>query len=129
MQMLPSTAADPNVGIDDIRSLENNIHAGVKYLAFLRDRYFSEPGISPKDRLAFSWAAYNAGPANVRRMRSKASKMGLDPDSWFGQVELAAARTVGNETVDYVRNVFKYYVAYALVRDQLLATTQAALSD
>lgn len=124
MQLLPSTAADPNVGVKNIRNLENNIHAGVKYLAFLRDRYFSEPGITPRDRLAFSWAAYNAGPANVRRMRNKAGEMGLDPDVWFGQVELAAARTVGNETVDYVRSIFKYYIAYTLVRDQLLNAKQ-----
>jgi len=120
MQLLPSTAADPNVGIKNISKLENNIHAGTKYLAFLRDRYFSDPQITAKNQLAFSWAAYNAGPANVRKMRKKAKKMGLDPNVWFGNVELAAARTVGREPVQYVRNIFKYYVAYALVRDKLL---------
>jgi len=120
MQLLPSTAADPNVDIREISKLENNIHAGVKYLAFLRDRYFSDPQITAKNRLAFSWAAYNAGPANVRKMRSKAGQMGLDPNVWFGNVELAAARTVGREPVQYVRNILKYYIAYALVRDKLL---------
>lgn len=128
MQLLPSTAADPNVGIPDIASLDDNIHAGVKYLAFLRDRYFADPAISAKDRLAFSWAAYNAGPAKVRRMRAKAAKMGLDRNVWFGNVEQAAARLVGAETVDYVRDVFKYYAAYALVREQLvgdIANTRA----
>ncbi len=123
MQLLPSTAADPNVGIDDIARLENNIHAGVKYLAFLRDRYFADPQITAENRLALSWAAYNAGPANVRKMRAKAEQMGLDPNVWFGNVELAAAGTVGPEPVQYVRNIFKYYVAYALVRDRLLAST------
>jgi len=123
MQLLPSTAADPNVDIRDISKLENNIHAGVKYLAFLRDRYFSDPQITAKNRLAFSWAAYNAGPANVRKMRDKAKKMGLDPDVWFGNVELAAAKTVGREPVQYVRNILKYYVAYALVREKLMAPT------
>lgn len=120
MQLLPSTAADPNVGIRNISKLENNVHAGVKYLAFLRDRYFSDPQITPKNRLAFSWAAYNAGPANVRKMRAKARKMGLDPNVWFGNVELAAAKTVGREPVQYVRNILKYYIAYALVREKLL---------
>ena len=120
MQLLPSTAADPNVDIKDISRLENNVHAGVKYLAFLRDRYFSDPQITAKNRLAFSWAAYNAGPANVRKMRSKARKMGLDPNIWFGNVELAAAKIVGREPVQYVRNIFKYYLAYALIRDKLL---------
>lgn len=125
MQLLPSTAADPNVGIKNISKLENNIHAGTKYLAFLRDRYFSDPQITAKNQLAFSWAAYNAGPANVRKMRKKAKKMGLDPNVWFGNVELAAAKTVGREPVRYVRNIFKYYVAYALVRDKLLGPTES----
>ena len=122
MQLLPSTAADPNVGFADISSLENNIHAGLKYLAFLRDRYFSDPAITPSNRLAFSWAAYNAGPANVRRMRNKAEQMGLDSNVWFGNVEMAAAKVAGREPVQYVRNIFKYYIAYALIRDKLLAS-------
>ncbi len=121
MQLLPTTAADPNVGVRDISSLENNIHAGIKYLAFLRDRYFSDPQITANNRLAFSWAAYNAGPANVSKMRKKAGQMGLDPSVWFGNVELAAAKIVGREPVQYVRNILKYYIAYALVRDKLLA--------
>ena len=41
MQLLPTTAGDKNVGVDNIEKLENNIHAGAKYLDFLRDRYFS----------------------------------------------------------------------------------------
>jgi membrane-bound lytic murein transglycosylase MltF len=125
MQLLPATAADPNVGIKNISKLENNIHAGIKYLAFVRDRYFSDPQITAKNQLAFSWAAYNAGPANVRKMRNRAKKMGLDPNIWFGNVELAAAKTVGREPVRYVRNIFKYYVAYALVRDKLLGPTES----
>jgi membrane-bound lytic murein transglycosylase MltF len=126
MQVLPSTAADPNVGIPNIRSLENNVHAGVKYLAFLRDRYFSRDEISPTNRMAFALAAYNAGPARVQRLRSRAREMGLDPDAWFGQVELMAAEDIGNETVNYVRNVFKYYLAYALVRDEIIAPRETA---
>ncbi len=120
MQLLPSTATDPNVNIKNISKLENNIHAGIKYLAYLRDRYFSDPQIAEKERLAFSWAAYNAGPANVIKMRSQAEKMGLDSNIWFGNVELAAAKIVGREPVRYVRNILKYYIAYALVREKLL---------
>jgi membrane-bound lytic murein transglycosylase MltF len=114
MQVLPSTAADPNVGIPNIEEVENNIHAGVKYLAFLRDRYFSDPALTPDNRVAFTWAAYNAGPAKVRRMRQLAAKMGLDPNKWFHHVELAAGRIVGRETVKYVADIYKYYVAYSL---------------
>jgi membrane-bound lytic murein transglycosylase MltF len=112
MQLLPSTAADKNVGIPDISTEENNIHAGARYMAFLRDHYFSDPAISPANRMAFSWAAYNAGPAKVRKMRALAKKMGLDPNRWFGNVEVAAARIVGRETVRYVANIYKYYAAY-----------------
>lgn len=116
MQVLPSTAADPAVGIPNIRPLENNVHAGVKYMAYLRKNFFSDNNISPEDRFAFSWAAYNAGPGKVRRMRSLAKKMGLDPNKWFHHVELAAGRIVGRETVKYVSNIYKYYIAYTLAQ-------------
>ena len=119
MQILPATAADPNINIQKIDKLENNIHAGVKYLSFIRDRYFSDPSIADEEKLAFSWAAYNAGPAKVRKMRRKAKEMGLDENVWFGNVEMASAKIVGNETVNYVRNIFKYYIAYKLIRDKL----------
>jgi membrane-bound lytic murein transglycosylase MltF len=118
MQMLPSTAADPNVAIRDIRKLENNIHAGVKYLNFLRKQYYSDPAINPEAQVHFAHAAYNSGPSRVRRMRSLASKMGLDPNKWFGNVETAALRLVGQEPVRYVVNIQKYYIAYKLVLEE-----------
>lgn len=117
MQVLPSTAGDANVGITGISNLENNIHAGVKYLAFLRDQYFSDPAITEEDRLALCWAAYNAGPGNVRKMRALAEQMGLDPDRWFNHVEVAAGRVTGRETVRYVANIYKYYVLYSMVAE------------
>lgn len=116
MQILPTTAADPNVLISDISQLENNVHAGVKYMRFLRDRYFSEPGIDLLDSILLSFAAYNAGPANIIDARQKAAGMGLDPDVWFANVETAAARTVSREPVTYVRNIYKYFIAYKLAR-------------
>jgi membrane-bound lytic murein transglycosylase MltF len=114
MQLLPTTAADKSVGITGIDQLENNIHAGAKYLAFLRDRYFDDPAIEPPARLDFAWAAYNAGPARVRRLRQKASERGFDPNQWFFNVEKIAAEEIGRETVDYVANINKYYLAYRL---------------
>ena len=117
MQIKPSTAADDNVGISDVHLLENNIHAGVKYLAFLRDRYFSDPGIEPAIRVDFAWAAYNAGPARIRKLRAKAEEQGYDPDRWFFHVEKIAAEEIGRETVDYVANINKYYLAYRLQFD------------
>jgi membrane-bound lytic murein transglycosylase MltF len=120
MQVLPSTAADKNVGIADIEELENNIHAGIKYLRFLRDRYFSDPAIDALNQNLFAFAAYNAGPAKIRRLRTEASKMGLDPNVWFGNVDIVAAKRIGRETVQYVSNIYKYYVAYRLARDKRL---------
>ncbi len=117
MQLLPSTAKDKNVGIADISSVENNIHAGAKYLAFVRERYFSDPALREEDRVAFSWAAYNAGPRKVKRMREKTAKLGLDPNRWFGNVEHGALAVVGQETVRYVRNIYKYYVTYKSLLD------------
>lgn len=115
MQLLPSTAADPNVGVPDIEKLEPNIHAGAKYLRFLRDRYFSDPQMSALNQTLFSFAAYNAGPARVRALRSKAAASGLDQNVWFMNVELIAAREIGRETVQYVSNIYKYYTAYSLL--------------
>jgi len=114
MQLLPSTAADPNVGIPDITNLENNIHAGTKYLRFIRDRYFSDPAIDPLNQTLFTFASYNAGPARVRRLREEAAQTGLDANTWFGNVEHVAARRIGRETVQYVSNIGKYWVAYTL---------------
>ena len=112
MQVRPSTAADRNIDVPDVHKLENNVHAGVKYLAFLRDRYFSTPEITPDNSLFFSLAAYNAGPARVRRLQKDAARNGLDPDMWFANVELEALEEIGRETVRYVSNVYKYYLAY-----------------
>jgi membrane-bound lytic murein transglycosylase MltF len=110
MQVRPSTGRDRNVGIDNVHELENNIHAGVKYLAFLRDRYFSDEALRESDRVRLTLAAYNAGPAKIRRARSEAEKMGLDPDRWFRNVEIAALRHIGREPVRYVSNINKYYI-------------------
>jgi membrane-bound lytic murein transglycosylase MltF len=121
MQLMPSTAADKNVGIPDIRDLENNIHAGIKYLRFIRNRYFSDPAIDSLNQNLFSFAAYNAGPAKINRLRDQAGKAGFDPNVWFGNVEILAAKKIGRETVQYVSNIYKYYVAYRLASDKRLA--------
>jgi len=115
MQLLPSTAADPNVGIPDITQEESNIHAGVKYLNFIRARYFADPEMDSFNQTLFALAAYNAGPARVRKIREKAEQQGYDPNKWFDNVEVIAAQEIGRETVQYVSNILKYYVAYRLI--------------
>ncbi|MGH9400296.1 MAG: transglycosylase SLT domain-containing protein, partial [Thermoanaerobaculia bacterium] len=113
MQVMPATGQEQKVG--DISQLEPNIHAGVKYMRFMIDHYFEK---EPMDRLnkgLFAFAAYNAGPGRVRGLRKEAGKRGLDPNKWFNNVELVASEKIGRETVTYVANIYKYYVAYKLI--------------
>jgi len=112
MQILPSTGKDKNIGIRNVHLLENNIHAGVKYLAFLKNKYFSDVRIRPRDQVRLALAAYNAGPGKIQRVRAKTKQIGLDPNRWFRNVELATLKMVGQETVRYVSNINKYYVIY-----------------
>ena len=129
MQILPSTAADPNVGIPDVSETESNIHAGVRYLAFLRDRYFGGDEIAATERFDFALAAYNAGPSRVAQLRRRATALGLDENRWFGNVEVAALELVGRETVRYVAGVNKYYLAYRLALDTGARSRSARILD
>ncbi|MCF8103935.1 MAG: lytic transglycosylase F [Desulfohalobiaceae bacterium] len=117
LQVLPSTATDKRINIDRIDKLKNNVQAGVKYLALLRDEYFSEPDILPPDRVRLALAAYNAGPSKIERARKLAEEMGLNPNCWFRNVELAVLRLTGQETVRYVNNINKYYFLYNSLLD------------
>jgi membrane-bound lytic murein transglycosylase MltF len=119
MQIKPSTAADRNIGIDDVSNVDNNIHAGTKYMRFLADRYFSNDQIDNLNQWFLALAAYNAGPAKINRYRREAEANGYDPNQWFDHVEIIAARRIGRETVTYVSNVFKYYVGYQLTTERL----------
>ncbi len=111
MQLLPSTGR--GLGFDDIRPAENNIHAGIKYMNLLRGQ-FDDEAMTPENRFHFALAAYNAGPNRVKRLREMAAEDGLDPNVWFGSVEREALRVVGLETVNYVRNINNYFIAYRL---------------
>ena len=120
MQLLPSTAKDKAIGISGIdKDAARNVEAGTKYLRHLIDTYIDGADLLPRDRQLFAFAAYNAGPGNLRKFRDKARAMGLDPNAWFGNVENAAAEIVGRETVQYVSNIYKYYVAYSLLVDRM----------
>lgn len=120
MQLLPTTARDPNVGIHNIHETEANIHAGVKYMDFLRERYFSDPQIDSLNKTLLALGAYNVGPGRMLQLRSKAQKRGYDPNIWFDNVELVAAKDVGREPVQYVANIYKYYLAYRLSAERAL---------
>jgi membrane-bound lytic murein transglycosylase MltF len=118
MQLLPTTAKDPNINIPDIEKLQNNIHAGTKYLRFIFDRYYKDEPMDEVNKMLFSFASYNAGPAKINELRKTASTMGRDPNVWFNNVEIAAAKSIGRETVQYVSNIYKYYISYQMVFKQ-----------
>ena len=115
MQIMPATGAEMKVG--DITVTESNIHAGTKYMDQLMTRYFPDAKFSEGNRPLFAFASYNCGPGNVSKSRKEAAKRGLDPDKWFNNVELVVAEKIGTETTTYVRNIYKYYVAYRLTLD------------
>jgi membrane-bound lytic murein transglycosylase MltF len=117
MQMKPSTAREPDIAIEGIEgSAERNIEAGNKYLRYLITKYVNDPELDPKNQTLLAFAAYNAGPGGLHKFREKAKAMGLNPNIWFGNVENAASAIVGRETVQYVSNIYKYYIAYTVMR-------------
>jgi membrane-bound lytic murein transglycosylase MltF len=115
MQVMPTTARDKAVNIPDIDKLESNIHAGIKYNRWVIDNFYKDTAITPANRQLFAFASYNAGPGKVASLRREAKASGLDPDRWFNNVELIAAKRIGRETVTYVSNIYKYYLAYQLM--------------
>ena len=115
MQLMPATGEQMKVG--DIHVVESNIHAGAKYMDQLMTQYFSDASFSEGNRPLFAFASYNCGPGNVSKARKEAEKRGLDPNKWFNNVELVVAQKIGTETTTYVRNIYKYYVAYRLTLD------------
>ncbi len=117
MQIMPATGVSLRVG--DIRVTEPNIHAGTKYMDTLLTTYLPDRNFTEQDRTLFAFASYNAGPGNISRMRKLAKSRGLDPDKWFNNVEVVTAEKLGLQTTTYVRNIYKYYIAYKLTLKSL----------
>ncbi len=113
MQLMPATGKEMHVG--DITQEDANIHAGVKYLNTTMNALYGNEPIDELNKVLFTFAAYNCGPARVKRLRAEAAQKGLDPNVWLNNVEFVAADRVGQETVNYVSNIYKYYVAYKLI--------------
>ena len=116
MQIMPPTGRELKVG--DITKLEPNIHAGVKYMRFMIDEYYKDEPMDNLNKALMALASYNAGPKRLRQLRRETAKRGLDPNLWFGNVERVASERIGRETVTYVSNIYKYYIAYRLITEQ-----------
>ena len=118
MQVIPKYAAASPINVPNVATADGNIHAGVKMLRNIDDTYFNDPAIDSLNKTLFVFASYNAGPNRIAKLRKKAADSGLDPNVWFNNVELVAAKDIGQETVTYVANIYKYYVAYKLAAQQ-----------
>jgi membrane-bound lytic murein transglycosylase MltF len=116
MQVMPATGKEMKVG--DIRKIEPNIHAGVKYVRLMMDQYYADEPMDLLNKALFTFASYNAGPARITQLRQRAAGRGLDPNKWFNNVEVLAAESIGRETVQYVANIYKYYLAYQMLTDE-----------
>jgi membrane-bound lytic murein transglycosylase MltF len=117
MQVMPATGKELNVG--DITRIDANIHAGVKYMRFMMDQYYANEPMDTLNKGLMTFASYNAGPGRIRQLRRETEKRGLNPNVWFGNVERIASERIGRETVTYVSNIFKYYITYRLLAEQL----------
>jgi membrane-bound lytic murein transglycosylase MltF len=115
MQVLPSTGKDMNVG--DVHEIDPNIHAGVKYIRYMIDTYYKNEPMDDLNKALFAFASYNAGPGRIRQLRKETSAQRLDPNVWFNNVEQVVSQKIGRETVTYVSNIYKYYIAYKLSQE------------
>ncbi len=123
MQLMPATGKDMNVG--DIGETEANIHAGIKYMRWMIDNYYDKEPMTRLDKALFAFASYNAGAGRISQLRREAARRGLDPNVWFQNVEYVAAEKIGQETVTYVSNIYKYYIAYSLVLKSRASTQES----
>jgi len=115
MQLMPKTGRALDVG--DIYKADPNVHGGAKYMGQLMDDYFKGVPFDEQNHNLFAFAAYDLGPGAVQSLRREAAAQKLNPNVWFNNVERVAAARVGQEPVRYVRNIYKYYVAYKLIEE------------
>lgn len=115
MQVMPATGKD--LGVGNIAEIEPNIHAGIKYMRWMIDNYYGDEPMTKLDKALFAFASYNAGAGRISSLRKEAAKRGLDPNVWFHNVEYVVAEKIGAETVTYVGNIYKYYIAYNLLME------------
>jgi membrane-bound lytic murein transglycosylase MltF len=125
MQLMPQTGRA--LGVGDIHKADSNVHAGAKYMAQLMDNYFKDVPFDEQNHNLFAFAAYDMGSEKIQLLRREAEAEKLDPNVWFNNVERVAAARVGQEPVRYVRNIYKYYVAYKLI-EEADATKKAAIA-
>jgi membrane-bound lytic murein transglycosylase MltF len=118
MQIKPSTAAGRPIEIPDVQKTNRNVEAGAKYLRYMVTQYYANDPMDPVTKGIFAVASYNAGPNRIQKLRTQAAAEGYDPNRWFNNVEIIASKEIGRETVQYVSNIYKYYLAYKMALDK-----------
>jgi membrane-bound lytic murein transglycosylase MltF len=124
MQIKPATAAQNPIDIRDVYKLDRNIEAGAKYMRFMETQYSQGELMDPVTKSLFAVAAYNAGPEKIQTLRKEAAEHGYNPNLWFNNVEIIASVEIGRETVQYVGNIYKYYLAYKMIITRQTRSTQ-----
>ncbi|WP_444901179.1 transporter substrate-binding domain-containing protein [Microbulbifer sp. SSSA007] len=123
MQVMPATAEEMGFP-PPLFEPERGIKAGVKYMDWVRDRF--NPALPTVNKLWFTLASYNAGYGHLLDAQRLAEQLGLDPNVWFDNVEVAMLKLAqpqyfkrarygyvrGSEPVQYVRNISNLYKAY-----------------
>ena len=129
MQVMPSTGEQ--LGFTDLHDPQESIHAGVKYMRQLINRF--DHNLPMEERIRFALASYNVGDGHVLDARRLAREMGWDSNRWFGNVEKAMRLLSqpyyyerarygfcrGGQPVHYVENIQNFYDAYV----EILNTT------
>jgi membrane-bound lytic murein transglycosylase MltF len=125
MQIKPSSAAQNPINIRDVYKLDRNIEAGAKFMHFLETQYFEREPLDDVTESLFVTASYNAGAQKIRTLRQEAAERGYNPNLWFNNVEIIASAEIGRETVQYVSNIYKYYLAYQMVTERQAESARA----
>ena len=117
MQVMPATGKDMKVG--DIHAVGGQRPRGDQVHAFHDRPVLQGRAHGRAQQGALRLRSYNAGPARIRGLRKDAQgSAGSIPNVWFSNVERVVAEKIGRETVTYVSNIFKYYVAYKLTLEE-----------
>ena len=86
-------------------------------MRWMIDHYYGKEPMTSSTRRCSRSPHTTPARAASRQLRKEAAKRGLDPNVWFQNVEYVVAEKIGQETITYVSNIYKYYIAYRLVME------------
>lgn len=125
MQLMPGTAE--HYGIDSLSSPEDQIRAGVEFIAAL-EKQLTDKAENIEERTKFVLAAYNAGIAHIYDARRLAEKYNKNPFKWDDNVDFYILNKSkpeyyndsvvrygycrGEETYSFVNEIFERFQHY-----------------